>query len=98
MTYRDKKLLEGIRDAPFCLSCGNPNDGTVCAAHSNQLRDGKGKSIKAHDFRVAALCYNCHTELDQGNKLSKLERKEMWEEAHRATIGWLFLSGKIKYK
>lgn len=96
--YRDKNLLEGLRDAPFCFGCGRPNDGTICAAHSNQLRDGKGKGIKAHDFRVAALCYTCHSELDQGKHSTKLERQEIWETAHRATIGWLFLTGKLKYK
>lgn len=94
--YRSKKLLEALRESPHCLCCGRHNDGTVVAAHSNQLRDGKGKGIKAHDFRVAALCYSCHTELDQGTKLSKQERVDMWEEAHRATIGWLFLDGRIK--
>jgi hypothetical protein len=62
----------------------------VIAAHSNQLRDGKGRGIKAHDYRVASLCYTCHMELDQGTKLSKALRIEMWEEAHRKTIGLLF--------
>lgn len=94
--YRNKKLLELLRECPTCTSCGKMNDGTIVAAHSNQLRDGKGKGIKAHDFRVAALCYTCHSELDQGSKLSREERKELWEEAHRATIGWLFLSEKLK--
>lgn len=67
----------------------------MVAAHSNQLRDGKGKGIKAHDFRIAAMCFRCHHELDQGNKLSKQERLDMWEDAHRATVGALFLSGLI---
>ena len=88
MNYRNQKLLEAVREAP-CMHCG-AQDGTVVAAHSNQLRDGKGKAIKAHDYRIAALCFKCHHELDQGNKLSKQERVEMWEDAHRATIGWLF--------
>jgi len=86
--YRNKKLLELIRVIP-CQHCGL-QDGTVVAAHSNQLRDGKGRGIKSHDFRVAALCYRCHSELDQGNKLTREERVQMWEEAHRNTIGWLF--------
>jgi hypothetical protein len=86
--YRNKKLLEAVREAP-CMNCGAQN-GTVCAAHSNQLRDGKGRSIKAHDYRIAALCYTCHSDLDQGAKMSKEERVQMWEEAHRKTIGWLF--------
>lgn len=94
MNWRNKKLLETVRDFP-CAFCGNA-DGTVVAAHSNQIRDGKGKAIKSHDYRIAALCYRCHSELDQGATLSKEERLAMWEEAHRTTMGWLFHSGKVK--
>jgi hypothetical protein len=86
--YRNKKLIEAVRQSP-CQHCGIA-DGTVVAAHSNQQRDGKGKSIKAVDYRIAALCYCCHAELDQGSKMSREERLEMWENAHRKTIGWLF--------
>ena len=67
----------------------------MVAAHSNQLRDGKGKGIKAHDYRIAALCFTCHSDLDQGSRMSKQERVEMWEEAHRKTIGLLFERGLI---
>ena len=63
-------------------------------AHSNQLRDGKGKGIKAHDYRVAVLCFDCHTWLDQG-PASRVKKDEFWEEVHRNTIGWLFESGII---
>ena len=94
--YRNKQLLELVRQLP-CQNCGL-QDGTVVAAHSNQLRDGKGRGIKAHDYRVAALCYKCHSELDQGNRLSKEERVEMWEEAHRNTIGWLFENDYVNIK
>lgn len=94
MTYRNPKLLKSIIEAP-CMHCGI-SDGTVVAAHSNQLRDGKGRGIKAHDYRIAALCYACHHELDQGNKLSKQERVDMWEAAHRSTVGWLFDNDKLK--
>ena len=96
MVYRNKKLLEILRQSP-CQACGR-EDGTVVAAHSNQLRDGKGRGIKADDHRTAALCYTCHMELDQGKSLSKAERVEMWEEAHRKTIGWLFETGRIEIK
>ena len=71
------------------MHCG-AQDGTVVAAHSNQLRDGKGRGIKAHDYRIAAMCFRCHSDLDQGATMSKQERIEMWEEAHRKTVGWLF--------
>lgn len=68
------------------------------AAHSNQMRDGKGRSLKAHDYRIAALCFKCHYEVDQGKNLSREERLNIWEEAHRATIGWLFDNGLIELK
>jgi hypothetical protein len=86
--YRNRKLLDVLRESP-CQECGR-KDGTIVAAHSNQLRDGKGRGIKAHDYRVAAMCYSCHMEIDQGKSLSKAERIEVWEEAHRKTISWLF--------
>jgi hypothetical protein len=94
--YRNKKLLESVRTSP-CQNCGK-QDGTVCAAHSNQLRDGKGRSLKAHDYRIAALCFRCHSNLDQGYQMSKEERTELWEEAHRKTIGWLFENDHIEVK
>jgi hypothetical protein len=34
-------------------------------------------------------------DLDQGKDLSKAEREELWENAHRKTIGWLFDNEKI---
>ena len=92
--YRNAKLLVACRQLP-CQLC-EIEDGTVVAAHSNQLADGKGKSIKASDYRVAALCFSCHMDLDQGNKLSKEQRRECWEVAHRRTIGELFERNLIK--
>jgi hypothetical protein len=94
VNYRNKTLLEIVRESP-CQLCG-AQDGTVVAAHSNQQRDGKGTAIKAHDYRIAALCYSCHMELDQGSKMSKEDRQDLWEMAHRKTIGWLFESGRLK--
>ena len=92
--YRNAKLLVACRQLP-CQLC-EIEDGTVVAAHSNQLADGKGKGIKASDYRVAALCFSCHMDLDQGNKLTKDQRREFWEMAHRRTIGVLFERNLIK--
>jgi hypothetical protein len=92
--FRSRKLLEAVRDMP-CALCG-AQDGTVVAAHSNQLRDGKGRGLKSHDFRIAGLCVRCHMAIDQGHHMSKDERREQWEEAHRATVGWLFETGKVR--
>ena len=91
--YRNKKLLEIARLLP-CQHCGI-EDGTVVAAHSNQLRDGKGLGLKASDFRIASLCFRCHAEADTSSTLTKVARIEMWEQAHRATIGELFEQGLV---
>ena len=94
--YRNKKLLEIARLLP-CQHCGI-EDGTVVAAHSNQLRDGKGRGLKSSDFRIASLCFRCHAEADTSSTLSKIARIEMWEQAHRATIGELFERGLVVVK
>jgi hypothetical protein len=92
--YRNQRLLEAVRAFP-CQMCGR-EDGTVVAAHSNQLRDGKGRGIKAHDYRIAALCFRCHAEIDQGSKMTRAEREAAWEEAHRRTVGLLFEKGLLR--
>jgi len=98
MMYRSPKLLAAAKDAPVCFGCQRTNSGDVVAAHSNQLRDGKGRGLKADDFRVAFICGSCHHELDQGTKWNRAERVAFFEEAHRNTIGWLFKSGKVVVK
>jgi hypothetical protein len=36
------------------------------------------------------MCFACHSALDQGHHLTKEMRVEIWEDAHRKTIGLLF--------
>ena len=98
MTYRNRKLLDLAREVPECMGCHRPNDGTIVAAHSNQLRDGKGMGNKAADYRVAFICSCCHSELDQGKAMSREEKVAFWERAHRNTVAWLFESGKVVVK
>lgn len=92
--YRNKKLLELLRRSP-CQHCGI-EDGTVAAAHANLLRLGKARGLKCPDFFTAALCFTCHQNLDQGAKMSKAQREEMWIEAYLKTIAWLFENGHIQ--
>jgi hypothetical protein len=59
-----------------CARCGRI--GCTQAAHSNQLRFGKGKGIKASDAAVMALCAGlgsarCHEAHDQGGHLAKVD-------------------------
>ncbi len=84
--FRSKKHLKNVASL-CCQHCGI--DGYTQAAHSNQLQHGKGRGIKASDEYTAALCLKCHYELDQGKNLSKDERVEMWEQAHKRTVAEL---------
>ena len=89
--YRNEKLRRAVDTLP-CQICGK--HGTQ-ASHSNQLRDGKGLGIKAPDYRIAALCPECHADIDQGKDLTKAERHDKWNEAHRRTMGALFENGLV---
>mgnify|MGYP003339056631 FL=1 len=81
--FRSKKHLKNVASLA-CQHCGL--EGSTQAAHSNRLAHGKGRGVKASDEYTAALCIRCHFILDQGSKLTKEERVEMWEKAHRKTI------------
>ena len=82
-TYiRDKRLRSMCQQMP-CQHCGSLAGSTW--AHSNQSRHGKGRSIKSSDIYVAALCGECHMEVDQGRG-SRAERLAMWEDAHARTV------------
>ena len=85
--YRNDKLLKLARHSP-CQIC-EIQDDTIVAAHSNQLRDGKGRGLKSSDAAIAFLCYKCHNEIDQGSNLSKQQRFYLWDEAHIKSIRWL---------
>lgn len=81
---RSPALLKACR-AIACTHCGR-DDGTVVAAHSNQAKHGKGRSIKSSDVYVASLCHACHMDLDQGSKMSREERESTWEACHQRTV------------
>jgi len=93
MNYRNRALLDTAKDQP-CMYCG-AHDGTTVAAHSNWHRHGKGMSIKAHDCFIAFLCARCHFQIDQGSKLTRVERQELWQEAHEKTILHLFQTERL---
>lgn len=80
--YRSKAHLKNVASLA-CQNCGI--EGQTQAAHSNWAEHGKGRSIKASDEFVAALCQTCHTELDQGSRLSKEQRRQMWTQAYERT-------------
>lgn len=89
---RSPALLIACR-ALDCQSCGG-GFGTVVAAHSNWSIHGKGKGIKADDNRVAAMCWRCHTELDQGDVETNGAKQAWWWDCHVKTVRHLVSGGQ----
>jgi hypothetical protein len=92
VTYRSNKLLALVRRLP-CVRCGVVG---VQAAHSNLGRHGKGKSIKASDAAIMALCPECHAELDQGGVFSKAEAEAIIDRHIAETYITLIETGLLK--
>ncbi|MES2958495.1 MAG: hypothetical protein V4792_09915 [Pseudomonadota bacterium] len=83
---RDERLREICR-LMNCQHCGRGGpDAGVTWAHSNQSAHGKGKSEKASDIYVAALCWRCHVELDQGKAWGQELKVKLWTLAHEKTV------------
>ena len=98
--YVCEALTKAVRDYP-CQHC-DADDGTVCAAHSNWPEHGKGGARKADDVFIAAMCFRCHSWLDQGKGRDPTgvwddtEKKEVWRRAHDKTLLRLFIDGRLR--
>jgi hypothetical protein len=97
LIYRNPKLLQAAKYAPHCMvqRCKAENYGQIVAAHSNYVRHGKGKGIKAHDV-PAYVCNGCHDVIDgRVTIMSKEEREQMFLDAVYFSIVWLLQSGRL---
>lgn len=88
--YRSEKWLQAVRSIECCVLCGRYG---VQAAHRNE---GKGTGRKVDDCLTAALCPECHHEIDNGKELSREERRAMIDKAICLTVAELARRGLIK--
>src|SRR5690606_30118553 len=82
---RDKVMLNACRGERCYLAIPGVCRGdvaTVVPCHANWSAYGKGMGIKARDEFTVPGCMHCHRELDQGNCLTKEEKRVVWESAH----------------
>lgn len=86
---RSAAWLSAVRELECCVICRRFG---VQAAHRNQ---GKGMGMKAPDCWTAALCHQCHAEIDNGRDMSLDERRRMMDVAVLDTIMELFYRGAI---
>ena len=42
------------------------------------------------------MCFTCHSELDQGKRMTREQRREFWLAAHVRTMRCLLERGKLK--
>lgn len=89
---RNERWLKAVRSIECCVLCGRYG---VQAAHINE---SKGMGMKTHDVWTAALCPACHHELDNGNKLSREERREILRKAVLDTIAQLARMERIEVR
>ncbi|WP_244933759.1 nuclease domain-containing protein [Pandoraea apista] len=78
----DRDALDACRGQPCYLRipgvcCGNWE--TVVPAHRNE---GKGMGLKTPDRLTVPACFTCHTEYDQGNKLTRDEKRGLFNAAY----------------
>lgn len=73
---RNPKRLAAIRKLP-CIRCGNPDSQ---AAHSNSVKHGKGRSIKASDEFTVPLCHSCHFKFDTFQLGNRAESEAMFDQ------------------
>jgi 5-methylcytosine-specific restriction endonuclease McrA len=92
---KTQKLKDAAKDYP-CAHCGR-QDGTIVAAHCNELALGRGMHLKTKDFQVAYLCHECHDHHEgrRGN-LTREQRQQLWHRAHCVTVAWWFMDGRVK--
>lgn len=74
-----------------CMRCFR--EGATQAAHRNQ---GKGAGMKTDDCWTAALCVECHSEIDQGRDMSRQERREAMDTAILMTLRELVRQGMVR--
>ena len=94
---KTQKLLDAAQHYP-CSWC-NAQDGTIVAAHCNELALGRGFAHKTPDFLVAYLCSSCHDVVDgRAGGLRIEEKRAMWNRSYVQTMAWLFRDGRIEIK
>ncbi len=91
--------LQKLKDAArhyACAHCGR-DDGTVVAAHCNELALGRGFAHKTPDYLIAFLCNVCHDVVDgRAGGLRQEEKRAMWNRAYVVTMQWLWKDGRIQ--
>lgn len=89
--FRSERWLRAVATLD-CVRCFK--SGTQ-AAHRNE---GKGMGQKTDDCLTAALCPECHAEIDSGQAMTRDERRQAMDRAILATLRELARRGLVGVK
>lgn len=97
MTFRNEHLTRLAKGRP-CMAevpnvCNHDTETTVWA-HSNELRHGKGRGIKAQDCFGAFMCSGCHHWYDHG-PAPREWKAQIFRDAFERTLVYLWSRGLI---
>lgn len=96
--YRNQKLRDLAKEVNCCQFCKCSLISGVVLAHSNKLKNGKGRGQKAHDIPMY-LCQYCHDLYDGRTPGWGTEHKLMCEaEAVYNSFLWLLQNGHLEVK
>jgi hypothetical protein len=85
----DKRWFEAVARLESCVLCGEYG---VQVAHRNESR---GLSQKSESHNTAALCPDCHNQIDNGSELNQMERRALMNLAIVRTHDKLVKSGQL---
>lgn len=90
MTPLERKWFAAVAGVESCVLCGRHG---VQVAHRNE---GRGMGRKSDPWMTAALCPECHYEIDNGKTLLQAERRARMDRAIVLTHARLILAGKLE--
>lgn len=88
--YRNKKWLDAVKSIEFCVLCRR-----YCQTQPAHRNEDKGMAMKTDDCACAALCNQCHYQIDNGKELTREERRILLDKAIVLTVIQLARCGKI---
>ena len=93
---RDRRLLDLAYEYPCMFRLqGICEGGKGEPAHSNQPKHGKGGAMKAHDLFHLPACRSCHREFDQGETMTRDEKRDLFDYLHSQYMVMLWDDGHI---
>lgn len=90
MTALELRWRAAVHSLECCVLCQRHG---VQWAHGNE---GKGTALKVPPWESAALCPECHHEIDNGNRLTQDERRSLMARAIVRTHTKLIQTGKLR--